>query len=391
MHATSDPGRSVGRQGCRDGVDLQPEFVSSEIYRQTGYSGNHPLAIQRIGSVLTLCEQLGWLSESGPGAYVESPVATLDDLLKFHTADYVAALKAAEQRGRATAEEREKYALGTMENPIFKGLYHRAATSVGGSIHAARRAAEGRIAYHPSGGTHHGFRDHASGFCFFNDPVFSVLTLLELGTERVLYVDLDAHHGDGVEAAFSGDRRVLLVSVHEDNRWPYTGALDDRAGGNARNLPVPGKMNDSEFDFLMAEAVLPLARRFRPQALVVTCGADPLLGDPLSSLELSNSCLWDAVMALTEIVPASVVLGGGGYNPWTVARCWTGLWGRIAGKRIPASLPPASVAYLESLECDLVDDEDDMQPWWTTTLVDPRNDGPVRPAFGDIARAVLAP
>lgn len=370
---------------------MSPEFISSEIYRQTGYSGNHPLAIQRIGSVLTLCEQLGWLAESGPDAYVQSPVATAEQLEKFHTPDYIAALKAAEQRGGATAEERERYALGTIENPIFKGLYNRAATSVGGSIHAARRASEGRVVYHPSGGTHHGFSDHASGFCFFNDPVFSVLTFLDLGMERVLYVDLDAHHGDGVEAAFSGDERVILVSVHEGNRWPFTGKLEDRAGGNARNLPVPRKMNDSEFEFLMAEAVLPLARRFEPQALVVTCGADPLLGDPLSSLELSNSCLWDAVMALTDIAPASVVLGGGGYNPWTVARCWTGLWGRIAGKEMPEKLPPGSVAYLESLECDLVDDEDDMQPWWTTTLVDPRNDGQVRSEFEQIAAAVLAP
>lgn len=243
---------------------MQPEFISSEIYRQTGYSGNHPLAIQRIGSVLTLCEQLGWLAKSGPDAYVPSPVATLEDLLKFHTPDYVSALKAAEARGGATAQERETYALGTMENPIFKGLYNRAATSVGGSIHAARRAAEGRIVYHPSGGTHHGFRDHASGFCFFNDPVFSILTFLELDMERVLYVDLDAHHGDGVEAAFAGDERVFLISMHEGNRWPFTGTLDDRAGGNARNLPVPKKMNDSELDFLMAEAVLPLARRFEP-------------------------------------------------------------------------------------------------------------------------------
>lgn len=370
---------------------MTPEFISSEIYRATGYTGNHPLAIQRIGGVLTLCEQLGWLARSGPGAYLDSPVATLDELLKFHDAGYVAALRAAEARGRATHEERAKYRLGTLENPIFQGLYARAATSVGGSIEAARRAAKGGIVYHPSGGTHHGFRDHASGFCYFNDPVFSILTFLEEGLERVLYVDLDAHHGDGVEAAFAGDERVFLISVHEENRWPFTGLLDDRAGGNARNLPVPRRMNDSELDALMAGAVLPLAQRFNPQAVVITCGADPLLGDPLSSLELSNTCLWDAVMALTETAPAAVVLGGGGYNPWTVSRCWAGLWGRIAGLPMPRTLPPESIAYLESLESDLVDDEDDMQPFWTTTLADPRNDGPVRPRFAEIVQAVLAP
>ncbi|MFC2969647.1 acetoin utilization protein AcuC [Acidimangrovimonas pyrenivorans] len=362
-------------------------FISSEIYRATGYSRNHPLAIQRIGSVLTLSEQLGWL----PGGYVDSYRATLDDLLKFHSPDYVAAIREAEQNRRVTEEMREKYKIGTLENPVFQGLYERASMSVGGSIQAARLAARGGIAYHPSGGTHHGMRDHASGFCFFNDPVFAILTLLEEGMERVLYVDLDAHHGDGVEFAFKGEDRVMTISVHEENRWPWTGTLDDRSTGNARNLPVPREMNDSEMDFLMASAVLPLARRFAPQAVVVTCGADPLDGDPLSSLALSNSCLWDAVMALTELAPATVVLGGGGYNPWTVARCWTGLWGRIAGYDMPGELPPESRALLEALDCDLVDDEDEMRPEWTATLADPRNDGMIRERFHEIAEAVLAP
>lgn len=217
-------------------MPVPPDFVSSPIYRETGYRGNHPLAIQRIGSVLTLCEQLGWLQ---PGGYLDSPMATRAELLQFHTADYLDALAAAETRGGATEAERAAYGLGTMENPIFPGLWRRAATSVGGSILAARRAAEGRVVYHPSGGTHHGMPGRASGFCFFNDPVFAILTLLQAGKSRVLYVDLDAHHGDGVEAAFAGDARVFLVSLHEAGRWPHTGTLDDRAGGNARNLPVP--------------------------------------------------------------------------------------------------------------------------------------------------------
>jgi acetoin utilization protein AcuC len=233
-------------------------------------------------------------------------------------------------------------------------------------------------------------RDHASGFCYFNDPVFSILTFLEEGFDRVLYVDLDAHHGDGVEAAFAGDDRVLLISIHEENRWPHTGQLDDRSTGNARNMPVPCELNDSELDYLMKEAVLPLARRFNPQAVVVTCGADGLAGDPLSSMALSNTCLWDAVMRLAELSPSTVVVGGGGYNPWTVARCWAGLWGRISGQEIPERLPEESVALLHSLDCDLVDDEDRL-PRWYTTLADPRNDGPVRERIKEIAAAVLVP
>ena len=205
---------------------------------------------------------------------------------------------------------------------------------------AAELALEGHVVFHPSGGTHHGRPDRASGFCYFNDPVFALLTLLEHGLERLLYVDLDAHHGDGVQDAFADDPRVLTVSIHEEKRWPHSGLVDDRARGGARNLPVPAGFNDDELGFLMREAVLPLADAFAPQAVVVTCGADPLAGDPLSKLELSNVALWQAVESLVQLTQRSVVLGGGGYNPWTVVRCWSGLWGRLSGREIPAGLPP---------------------------------------------------
>jgi acetoin utilization protein AcuC len=364
-------------------------FVSSDIYRAAGYPVGHPLSIARVGTVMTLCEQLGWFDGSQRERYVESPRASVEELCRFHDPDYVAALRAAEAGASIPPAVRALYRIGTAENPVFDGLFERASTSVGGSIAAARLAARGGIAYHPAGGTHHGMRDHASGFCFFNDPVFAVLTLLAEGRERVLYVDLDAHHGDGVEAAFGGDDRVFLISVHEENRWPYTGRLDDRAGGNARNLPVPPAFNDTEMDFLVSRAVLPLARRFAPDAVVVTCGADALKGDPLSRLELTNTCLWDAVVSLAGLSDATVVLGGGGYNPWTVARCWTGVWGRLTNRAIPTRLPPQGTAVLQSLTCDLVDD-DEIAPEWLTTLADPRNDGPLRDRIKQVADAVLA-
>jgi len=276
------------------------------------------------------------------------------------------------------AETRKRYGLGTMENPLFAGMFERAATSVGGSILAAELALEGRAVFHPAGGTHHGRRDRASGFCYFNDPVFSILTLLEKGLRKVLYVDLDAHHGDGVQDAFAADGRVWTVSIHETNRWPHTGAADDLGEGRACNLPVPRELNDSELEALLDGALLPLARRLAPQALVVTCGADALAGDPLSAMRLSNVALWRAVERLVATAPAAVVLGGGGYNPWTVARYWTGIWGTISGRAIPAVLPPCARNILEGLRCDLVDDEE-RRPEWLTTLADAPNPGPVRP------------
>jgi acetoin utilization protein AcuC len=367
---------------------MQPAFISSDIYRATGYRGNHPLAIQRVGTVMTLAEELGWFRPETP--YLESPIANLEDILRFHDRGYVSAILRAESAGRASEEMRKAYNIGTLENPIFKGLFRRASTSVGGSILAAKHALAHGLAYHPAGGTHHGQPARASGFCFFNDPVFAILTLLDEGLEKVLYIDLDAHHGDGVEAAFADEPRVMTISVHEENRWPFTGKLSDRAGGMARNLPVPREMNDSEFDHLIDHAVLPLAESFGPEAVVLTCGADPLKGDPLSSLALSNTALLEAIMRLTTLAPATVVLGGGGYNPWTVARFWTALWGRLAGYDMPDRLPAAAETLMRSLDCDLVEEEDRHEAWMTA-LVDRRNDGPIRDRFQQIAAAVLAP
>ena len=368
---------------------MQPAFISSDIYRATGYSGNHPLAIQRVGTVMTLAEQLGWFGPKTP--YLESPRACLDDILRFHDRGYVSAMLRAEAAGKVTPEARAAYNIGTLENPVFKGLFLRASTSVGGSMLAAQHALAHGLAYHPAGGTHHGLPDRANGFCFFNDPVFAILTLLDAGLSRVLYIDLDAHHGDGVEAAFAAEPRVMTISMHEEKRWPFTGLLTDRAGGNARNLPVPREMNDSEFDYLIENAVLPLAEGFSPEAVVLTCGADPLKGDPLSSLALSNRALIDAILRLTKLAPATVVLGGGGYNPWTVARFWTALWGRLAGHRMPERLPSGALQLLKGLDCDLVEEEDREAAWMTSLLDAERNDGPVRDRFRQIAAAVLAP
>jgi acetoin utilization protein AcuC len=140
---------------------------------------------------------------------------------------------------------------------------------------------------------------------------------------------------------------------------------------------VPSGFNDSELSHLMDHAVLHLGRVFEPQALVITCGTDALEGDPLSGMALSNAGLWAAVEQLLELCDHNVVLGGGGYNPWTVVRCWSGLWGRLSHREIPGLLPPDARAFLRGLECDLVDEED-VRPEWTTTLADEPNTGPVR-------------
>jgi acetoin utilization protein AcuC len=361
-------------------------FVGSEVFRKEAFGRYHPLSIPRQGGVMDLCRILGWLN---PGDIDRCPMASEGQLARFHDPGYIQVLKDADRAGSVDVKDRERYRIGTMENPLFKGLYERAATSVGGSIRAAELALKGGVAYHPAGGTHHGRPDRASGFCYLNDPVFAILTLLDGGLDRVLYVDLDAHHGDGVQDAVAGDERVFTVSIHEENRWPHTGPVHDRGDGRARNLPVPRGFNDSELGFLVNEAVMPLLRRFEPEAVVVTCGADCLAGDPLSKLELSNSALWRAVSKLVAQCAHAVVLGGGGYNPWTTVRCWSGLWGRLSGRQIPAALPPEAMELLRGFECDLLD-EDEVQGDWITTLADETNTGPVRSEVREVARQVLA-
>jgi len=377
---------SFGSRSNRPHSWLAPLFVGHAIYRQAAYGSNHPLAIPRVESVMDLCSALGWLGES---EFRESPRASVDQLAWFHAPEYVQALKHASETGRVDFDVRRRYAIGTMENPVFPGVFERAATSVGGSILAAELALEGRVVFHPAGGTHHGRPDRASGFCYFNDPVFAALALLKAGVERVVYIDLDAHHGDGVQDAFVRDERVRTLSLHEQGRWPYSGEVSDTGAGRACNLPVPARINDSELRVLLEEVVLPLARMAAPQALVVTCGADALDGDPLSSMQLSNVALWSAVERLAALAPATVVLGGGGYNPWTLARYWSGLWGRLSGREIPRELPADALAILRGLRCDLIDDED-IRPEWLATLADRPNRGAARDEIRTLVNLALA-
>ena len=361
-------------------------FVGHDVYRKAAYGTLHPLAIPRVEAVVDLCAALGWLPT---GEYCVSPRATEAQLTAFHDGQYVAALRAASESGVVDPDLRRRHGVGTMENPLFPGVFERAATSVGGSIRAAELALEGCIAFHPAGGTHHGRPDRASGFCYFNDPVFAILRLLAAGLERILYVDLDAHHGDGVEDAFVDEPRVHTLSIHESGRWPHTGAVADVGAGRACNLPVPPRFHDAELELVVDTVVAPLAARIEPDAIVLTCGGDALADDPLTSMALTNVALWDTVVRLCGCAPVAVVLGGGGYNPWTLTRYWTGLWARLSGRAIPATLPSAARAVLARLSCDLVDDED-VRPEWLSTLADVQERRPVRGEVSMLCNEALA-
>jgi acetoin utilization protein AcuC len=370
--SSNDPGSFLGQRSPAT-ARPSPLFVGSDIYRNPAFGFNHPLNIVRHAAVLDLLGMLGWLDKAD---FRESSPASIDQLLQFHDHAYVRALQYANATGSVAPDVRERYQVGTFENPLFPGLFERASMTVGGSILAAELAAAGHVVFHPTGGTHHGRADRASGFCYLNDPVFAIMTLLRQGSERVMYLDLDAHHGDGVEDAFYEEPRVTTVSIHEQHRWPFSGTHSHVHAG-AFNFSVPPEFNDSEFDYVMQNAVLPLFHAKDADALVICCGADCLAGDPLSHMKLTNVALWNAVDQLIALNVPTVVLGGGGYNPWTVTRYWAGLWGRISGQEMPQSLPPEAREFMRQMECDLIDEEDIKEEWFTT-MADCPYPGPIR-------------
>lgn len=378
--------------------NTSPKFIGSEIYRDSSYGSGHPLAIPRVSLTIDLIRALGWFPD---GTYVDSPRADADYLTRFHTPEYVSALIAAEAAQDASDAVRARHNIGINGNPIFPEMFKRPATAAGGGRLAAELVQGGGVVYNLGGGQHHGRPDQASGFCYFNEPALTIGVLLEQGCERVFYLDIDAHHGDGVQDAFHDDDRVFTVSVHEGGRWPMSrvksrtddrghqpGGVMDRAGGYARNIPVPPELNDDEFEAIIDGAVLPLISDFAPDAIFVQCGADALHDDPQSKLALSNHSLWRAVASVAPLAPRLIVSGGGGYNPFSLARCWAGVWGTLTGADFPDTLPDNAEQLLRSVTWSHRRGRTPPDHWFTT-LVDPAHHGSIRIEVKDVIKETL--
>ncbi len=352
---------------------MPPIFIGSDIYRLPVFKPPHPLAVPRAMLVRDLCEALGWLQ---PGQYVESPIATPDELTRFHDAEYIAALMQAEAEQDLPEAMRQRYRIGADANVIHPAVFRRPAISAGGAMLAARLTAPGGVVQAPGVGSHHGQPMRASGFCFVNDVVLGLMQWQSLGRRRIVYLDLDAHHGDGVEAAFADDPAVLTISVHEAGRWPRSGTSSQPRQG-IWNFPVPPGFNDSELGYLMETTILPLINAHAPEAVWLLPGADALAGDPMAKLQLSNGAIWNVVSQLRGLAPSLVVTGGGGYNPYLLARCWAGIWARLNQLPIPQILPPPAAEILRGVEYFRAAGRNP-PAHWLTTLQDAPNAGTVR-------------
>ena len=282
---------------------------------------------------------------------VESPVpATEEQLLRVHTADYLDAVRQAGADPSFTG-----FGLGTDDDPVFTGMYEASALIAGGSALAARAgrvAARSQHAVNFAGGLHHAMRDRASGFCIFNDCVLAIRELLDSGAAaRVAYVDIDVHHGDGVQAAFYDDPRVLTISLHQDPRtlFPGTGFPSElgtgEAEGTAVNVALPPGTTDRGWLRAFRAVVPGLLRAFKPDVLVTQCGCDTHHDDPLANLELSVDGQRQAIAdlhALAHEVTGGrwVAFGGGGYGVvGCVPRTWTHLVAESSGVPVPLEMP----------------------------------------------------
>jgi len=307
------------------------------------FGSSHPLNPVRVELTIALAREFGVLDRPNVTSLSVTPAD--DGLLTLvHAPGYLDAVKEAGATGRADPV----HGLGTMDNPVFADMHEASALVAGGTLAAARAVVEGRYdhAVNVAGGLHHAMPAAASGFCVYNDPAIAIAWMLQQGIERIAYVDIDAHHGDGVQAAFWNDPRVLTISLHESGRtlFPGTGFPHEIGGpdaiGTAVNVALPAGTGDTGWLRAFSAVVPPLVRAFAPQILVSQHGCDSHALDPLTNLLVSLDGQRTAHAALHGLAHEVcegrwLATGGGGYElVRVVPRSWTHLLAEAAGAPI---------------------------------------------------------
>ncbi len=315
------------------------------------FGPGHPMAPIRLDLTVRLARELGLLD--GGGVKVVAPEVATDELLTLvHQPDYLAAVR---RCSVADPGVEPSYGLGTDDDPAFTGMHEATARIVGGTVDVAEAVWRGEATHgvNFSGGLHHAMPGWASGFCIYNDLAVAIRRLLDLGASRVAYVDLDVHHGDGVQAIFWDDPRVLTISLHETPRtlFPGTGYPEETGGaaadGSAVNVALPPGTNDAGWLRAFDAVVPPLLREFAPDVIVSQHGCDGHAEDPLAHLALTVDGLRAAQVAVHELAHELcdgrwVATGGGGYAVVDVVpRSWSHLIGIAGGRPVdPESAVP---------------------------------------------------
>jgi acetoin utilization protein AcuC len=326
-------------------VSKKVSLIYTPAYLKYGFGEDHPFNSRRLELTLELSGTLGILSEKD---ILEPKMATEKDLQLFHSPEYIQAVS------RCIRDN--KYGLASEDNTITPEIHRAASFIVGGTIMAADLLLSENYdhVFNIGGGLHHAQRELSSGFCVYNDLVIAIKYIQENYNLRIAYLDLDAHHGDGVQNAFYNDPQVLTISIHETGRYlfPGTGTIFERgknAGyGYAVNIPLEAFSENDSYLHVLDNVVYPLLKEFKPDILIAQCGCDGHILDPLTHLTLTMDGfleIYKRVHSFAHEFTQGKLLctGGGGYNPWQVVpRAWTALWSEISERpftpEIPASL-----------------------------------------------------
>ncbi|MCX6023312.1 MAG: acetoin utilization protein AcuC [Chloroflexi bacterium] len=305
---------------------------------------DHPMRPIRLQMTSDLINAYGLLER--PEALLALPrPASAEELLSIHTAEYIEAVQSlSERRGHLIPG-----AFGFSEsgdNPVYSGMWEAALLSTGASLVAMELVLDGktRVAFNPSGGLHHAMASCASGFCIFNDPAVIIKIMADRGL-KVAYLDIDAHHGDGVQVPFYETDQVLTISLHESGRWlfPGTGETHEVGAGRGRgysvNVPFAPYTDDALYVWAFSRVVEPLIEKFRPDVIVTQLGVDAHDGDPLAHLSLTTRTYDEVMKYVKSLGLPWIALGGGGYKLEAVARVWTMEYGCMLGLELPDAIP----------------------------------------------------
>ncbi len=314
---------------------LKKIFIHSPELDAYPYPQSSPLKTHRAGRVREMLLSMGLLAGSDR-LEVAPQKADRQRLLMYHTPAYLDAL------GRINIGQFDPemlyMGLGTGDCPAFVGVYDYASWAAGATVTAAEWILQNkaRIAFNPSGGYHHSFADRTGGFCYINDVVLGCETLARAG-KRVVFVDIDVHHGDGVQAAFYDRSDVMTISTHQDGRtiFPGTGFMDEIGTGPgigySVNLPLPLGTYDEIYMKAFRAVVLPLLHAFDADVIVLETGADILAGDPLAGMAMTNNVMADVINLLLAFGKPILAVGGGGYNVENTVRAWALVWSALCG------------------------------------------------------------
>ena len=304
---------------------------------------DHPMKPIRIKNTYDLLYAYGAFDLDH---YVARPrAATHQELQTFHSLEYISAVESLSKGSHRFDPGKYNFSL-TGDNPYFPGMYESALISTGGSVMGAELLCEGSVnrVFNIGGGLHHAAAGRASGFCVFNDPVIAINHFLDKGM-RVAYIDIDCHHGDGVQNAYYDSDQVLTISIHESGKYlfPGTGFPDEIGLGSGKgysvNIPLFPFTDDATYLRIFNELVIPIIEAFDPDVITTQLGIDTHYNDPITHLQLTSKAFSAMIKEFAAFEKPWLALGGGGYDIDAVARCWTLAYGVMINRDWPNDIP----------------------------------------------------